>query len=80
MITRDVRHILYQRVQELTVAWPNTGGQDLSQLLVAVKGGTIPDDKCYNTHLRGSPGIQRLAGCLSSSRLSGQASTNYYMH
>ena len=61
-LTVDVRHILHQRVQELTAAWLNTGDQDLHHLLAAIKKGTVPDDKCSTTHLRGSPGIQRLAG------------------
>jgi hypothetical protein len=74
-LTVDVRHILYQRVQELTAAWLNTGDQDLHHLLAAIKKGTVPDDKCSTTHLRGSPGIQRLAGCQSE-----QAFTNYYLH
>ena len=74
-LTVDVRHILYQRVQELTAAWLNTGDQDLHHLLAQVKKGTIPDDKCSTTHLRSSPGIQRLAGCQSE-----QAFTNYYLH
>jgi hypothetical protein len=41
-LTVDVRHILYQRVQELTAAWLNTGDQNLHHLLAAIKKGTIP--------------------------------------
>ena len=74
-LTMDVRHNLYQRVQELTTAWLNTGNQDLNQLLTAIKKRTIHDEKCNTAHLRSSPGIQRLAGYQSE-----QAFINYYLH